>query len=128
MNKKLYLGIVALVLVLVAGVSAYILINHSAATVSKTGPNNTKVAGKPITVTGTIECLTQKNMTGPQNTSCAIGLEQDGGKSYALTSQDPVTLGSLPTGQKIRASGTFSQQSSRYDVEGIINVTSVERL
>jgi len=123
MRKKLYLGI-TIAVVSAIGVTAYAW-HKSSASPPK---NQLPATGQTITVTGTIGCLEPKNTDGPQESSCAIGLKQDDGKSYALSSPDPTTVGSLPTGQKVQIRGTFSQQSSKYDAIGLIKVTSLQRL
>jgi ABC-type Fe3+-hydroxamate transport system substrate-binding protein len=143
MNKRLYIGIFIIVLMAIASVSVFALHNNSSADSSSpssvssspaqsnsnsASKNQSQTTGQPITVTGTIECLPPKNTNGLQATSCAIGLKQDNGTSYAITSQDPTTVGSLPTGQRVQVSGTLSQQSSQYDIEGIVNVTAVQKL
>ncbi len=143
MNKKLYIGVAALVLIVVAGCFVYALHGTSSAGGTNVGSassslvqnnssgpskNNNQTTGQPITVTGTVECLTLKSTASQQATSCAIGLKQDDGTSYAITSQNPTTTGSLPTGQRVQVSGTLSQQSSQYDIAGIVNVTAIQRL
>ena len=142
MNKKLYLG-ATIVALLMLGVAAYALYNASAnpsepenvspsATQgNNTAQNPTPATGQTITVTGTVVCLTPKKTDGPQVTSCAIGLKQDDGKSYALTSQDPTVVGSLPGGSKVTVTGSLaqpSQQPSEFDIVGVIAVTTVQRL
>ncbi len=84
--------------------------------------------GDPITVTGKVGCLKHKGNGDVQTLECAIGMTTDDSKSYALSSEDPMTTGSIPTDQKVRVTGTFTQQSSKYDSEGIIYVTSIEKL
>jgi hypothetical protein len=138
MHKKLFLGIVTVALIVLTGAAAFALNNTSGSDNSDVSsatspqPSNTVAedpgTGEPITVSGTIGCLTPKDTSGPQVLSCAIGLTQDNGKSYALHSRDPSVTGSIPTGQKVQISGTFTPQQTKYNSEGTINVTSVERL
>lgn len=84
--------------------------------------------GASITVSGTMACLTAKDNAGPQQLSCAIGLQADDGKQYGLFSDDPTITGSLPTGQKVTVSGTVTQQESTYNIEGVINVDSIQKI
>jgi hypothetical protein len=86
------------------------------------------MSSSPISVEGEVGCLEPKDKTGPHITSCAIGIKQDDGTSYALGSDDPTLTGSIPTGQQVRVTGTFTEQTSTYDAKGLIHVTSVEKL
>lgn len=62
-----------------------------------------------------------------QTTSCAIGLRSDEGEHYAMYTEDPTTVGMLPTGQRVQVTGTL-EQTNRYGLAGIIDVTTIERL
>ena len=134
MKKKLYLG--ASIVLLMLGVAGYALYNASANEPasenisSSPAQSPTPATGQTLTVTGTVVCLTPKKTDGPQATSCAIGLKQDDGKSYALTSQDPTVVGSLPGGSRVTATGSLTQpsQPSEFDIVGVIAVTTVQRL
>ena len=84
--------------------------------------------GKVITVEGVIVCLSPKDTSGPHDLSCAIGLKQDNGTSYALGSDDPTITGGIPTGQRVRVTGTFTEQTTSYDMLGLLKVSTIERL
>jgi uncharacterized protein YdeI (BOF family) len=132
MNKKHYIAIVLVVLVLVGALITYAVRKNSVPTTQQ--QNNTVYQGEktseeePIIITGTIGCLKPKDTGQPVDMSCAIGVRQDDGKSYALSSEDPSLTGSVPSGQKVRVTGTFSKKTSQYDIEGVIKVSSLERL
>jgi hypothetical protein len=120
MNKKIYYIVASILLVvLIAAAAAYVLYKPN---------NNEPKKDGSITVIGTVGCLTPKDNTGIQDLSCAIGLKADNGKSYALGADDPTITGSIPGGQKVEVTGVFTEQSSRYDSAGIIQVTTVKRL
>lgn len=142
-HKVLLLALLVVVLLVAAGVSMYALRSKSTSTSGPASGNASSVAspvqnehtaaqtpagGEPITVVGVVGCLTPSKTAGQQNASCAIGLKADDGKSYALGSDDPTLTGSIPSGQRVRVSGSFIKQASSYDAEGLIHVTSIERL
>jgi hypothetical protein len=131
MNKRtLPILIVALVVI---GIVLVVRSNNRPGTVSTT-PTQTAVTsdsdessnGQPITATGTVVCL--KATSGPEVASCAMGIKQDDGKSYALYSSDPSTTGSLKGGSKIKVTGTLDTKPAAYEMAGTITVTSIEAL
>ena len=73
-------------------------------------------------------CLTRRDTSGPQDMSCAIGLQAENGESYAISAADPTVTGSIPTGTRVEVTGTVTQQTSAYDIVGLITVTSIKRL
>lgn len=86
--------------------------------------------GTAIAVDGVVDCLKHKNTDGPQTLECAIGLVSDDGESYALAANDPTLTGSIPTGQNVRVTGTVTlpQDTIIYDIQGVIQVETVEQL
>lgn len=85
------------------------------------------------TIVGVWECLPHKDTTGPQTLECALGIAADG-KHYAidtrLMSAYPVDF---PTGTSVRVTGivTPSEQLNsvqKYDIEGVISATEIEKL
>lgn len=139
MKKGMYFIATAIVLAVIA-LAAYIYISNkhknsnlagpvSSYPSSQTNTNKTIPEGESIEAIGTATCLSPKDTSGPQVASCAIGIKQEDGQSYALNSQDPVMTGSIPTGQKVKVKGTLSKDvSSQYNIVGVINVTTIERL
>ncbi len=128
MNKKLMI-IMAVAVSFAFGAATYAAYTHFTSddkeeTVSAS--THSQVGGA-ITVSGTMGCLTLKNSSGPTDSSCAIGIKADDGKSYALNAQDPTISGSVPTGKRVKVSGTLTEQASKYDIAGVIQVTSLER-
>ena len=84
-----------------------------------------------IRVKGTIVCLPHKDTSGPQTLECAHGLQSDeDGKYYGLAYTDPnfANPSALPTGEVAVIEGNLKEQNdSKYDVVGIIEVTSVQK-
>lgn len=136
-QKKWYFLVAAVTGLLIGGVTAYALHSSpSTADIAVSSPAHPEKpqqisqtpAGQPITEAGTVECLTPSSAASTQATTCALGLKGDDGKSYAITSADPLTTGSLPTGAHVRVTGTVTQQTTPYDIAGIIQVDSVQHL
>jgi hypothetical protein len=85
--------------------------------------------GQTVTKTGTLSCLEHKDTSGPQTNECAFGLKQDDGTAYGLGSDDPMLIGSLPTGQQVEVTGKLTPATpSKYATSGTIQVQSVKRL
>ncbi len=88
------------------------------------------------TITGTTECLPHRDTTGPQTMECAFGLKADDGKHYALDLMLLATseLMNQPTNERVTLEGLYTpieelstDHWQRYNVEGILTVTSVSR-
>lgn len=136
MNKKLLI-ILVIVLVVILGGAAYAIRSRtssptddsnasSASQNSAPVPSSTDNA-KDITVSGVIGCLMPKDTNSAVNSSCAIGIKSDDGKSYALSAKDPTLTGSVPTGTRVQVTGSLTVQSSKFDAIGTIQVRSLER-
>ena len=88
-----------------------------------------------MTVTGFWECLPHKDRTGPQTMECAFGIAIDQSDGHyaidtSLMSTYPVDY---PTGTHVRVEGIVTpanQLSSvqKYDIDGIIRATSIQKL
>lgn len=83
---------------------------------------------KEVTKTGVMACLQPSQEATTQSTSCALGLNADDGKIYALQADDPMLIGSIPTNSRVRVTGALIKQSNSYNAEGIIKVQTVKRL
>jgi len=144
-RRKLQLGIAVVVLVCLIAVGIYALAGNPSTASSNTSSSNAVSSspvqnntdqdtprppeGEPITITGIIECLSRVDTAGPQDTSCALGLKQNDGKSYALSSRDPMQLSGFPTGQKVQINGTLTQPTSKdFDIVGTIYIDTIQRL
>lgn len=91
---------------------------------NKTPKQSTEV----VTKQGTITCLKHANATGPQTMECAIGLELADGTAYGLQSDDPTTVGSIPTGETVTVTGTIvTSENTMYATLGTIRVNSITR-
>ena len=134
-KKKLWIFVTLLSLLLVIGsVITYGLLSSDSSPkpTERISPapdtSDIPATGEAITATGVVGCLTPKDKSGAQDASCAVGIKQDDGISYALSHQDPSVTGSLPTGQRVKITGTLTKQASTYDIIGVIKVNSIERL
>jgi len=88
-----------------------------------------------ISVVGFSECLPHKDTSGPQTLECAFGIAIDQSDGHyaidtSLMSTYPVDF---PTGTKVRVQGIMTpanQLSSiqKYDIDGIIRATSIEKI
>lgn len=82
-----------------------------------------------LSVSGEYVCLPHRGNPEVTTMECAFGLRADDGLYYAL---DMSLLSSTdwmeyPTGSRLQAEGPYlpDDGSSRYDIEGVINVTSI---
>lgn len=89
-----------------------------------------------VSVQGMAECLPHRDTSGPQTLECAFGILADGGKRYAidtrLMASYPVDF---PTGERLRVEGVLMPRNEEnrraweiYAIDGIIGVTTIERL
>lgn len=90
-------------------------------------PSNSEQNPTAITVTGTIVCLDPKDNTGAQDLSCAVGIKEDEGKSYALYSPQNMGIIAALSGKKLTVEGTLQKNQTKYQSEGTITVISVRR-
>jgi hypothetical protein len=86
-------------------------------------------------ITGTWECLPHKDTSGTQTMECAFGIaaDQSDGHYAVNTSLMSTTFVDYPTGTKVRVTGVVvpaDQLSSvqKYDIDGVINATTIEKL
>lgn len=133
MNKKLILTFLTIFIVVSAGLLAFVFSTNqthsNSSNQDSTQPDEqSSPGGKSVTVTGKMTCLSPKDISGPVDSSCAIGLMGDEGKNYALNTDDPSLTGTVPMGQQVRVTGSLTEQTSKYDSVGIIKVESLQRL
>lgn len=77
-----------------------------------------------ITRSGTITCLPHKNTEGPHTMECAMGIREENGKYYGISST-PYDNALNEVGRKVKVTGTFKEETRmQYTSEGIIAVTS----
>lgn len=140
MNKKTIMATFAFGLILVVSSSVGLILQarQDRVQVNDTSKPNTSAAvtiepehdltkmGTPTTVTGVIACLSSPG-TNARAASCAMGLTQDDGTTYALNAQDPFLIANLPTGTRVQISGRINQVPSPYDIAGTIVVQAVNR-
>ncbi|MEK7600148.1 MAG: hypothetical protein AAB462_03895 [Patescibacteria group bacterium] len=143
MNKKLAIPTVLFLIIVVAGGLIFALnsptsgsgsSSRAATAASVVASDKGSKAGtsvvveEPVTKIGTISCLKVKDNDGPQATSCAVGVFDTDGKTYALYSDDPTVVGDLRTGQRIQVTGLLKQQNTEFDIYGVIVVQSIKQL
>lgn len=87
-----------------------------------------------VTKTGNITCL-KKIGTGPQTMECAIGFKADDGSYYALKNLFEIAGYEMSrTDIRVEVTGTLGQEDltgpdgNRYDIVGVINLTSITEL
>jgi len=137
MKSKSAVLLAGVIVVLSVSVAAFVAYNNQsqknknqAASSSQNAQHqqsNTSKQGRPLTVTGKMTCLKPKDTSGPHIEICAIGMIGDDGKNYALSADDPTLTGSVPTGQRVKVTGSFTEKTTQYDMVGTIYVTSLER-
>lgn len=86
-------------------------------------------------IVGFWECLPHKDTSGPQTMECAFGIAVDQSDGHyaidtSLMSTYPVDF---PTGEKVRVTGIVTPVShlsseQKYDIDGIIRATVIEKL
>lgn len=86
---------------------------------------------------GVYTCLPHRATTGPQTMECALGLQTEGEKYYALDFRllQMEMLGVLQTGERIQVEGLLvpieqisSDQWQKYSIQGIMSVTGLVKL
>lgn len=128
MTRDIWVGLVLLVIV-VAGVG------YTLANTPKTEPPVKYTPPQSQTVVGYWECLPHKNTSGPQTLECAFGIAIDQSDGHlavdtSLMSTYPVDY---PTGTKVRVTGIVTPVNElssiqKYDIDGIIRATVIEKL
>lgn len=129
--------IISIIIIVFAGAGAYFVLNRQAqqAPIPTPTPNPEAPQAGPITVNGEITCLPKKG-AGQQTLECAIGLKGSDGMYYGLENLfklDPEHKYSAG-GLQVEVSGTFSPEEmkgpggSKYDVIGVIDVTSIKKV
>lgn len=102
-------------------------VSHDA-TQTKPTPDPSKPS-QDVSLSGEVVCLPHKDTTGPQTDECAFGLRADDGKYYGLsdTTDDYSLVSKLPTGKKVKVTGTFqAMDSQKYQSIGTIYLKTVE--
>jgi hypothetical protein len=143
MNKKLLISISIILIIAVSSGLIFALKSSTSGSdgrsqsataagvvASSNGPKagTSVVVEEPVTKIGTVSCLKSKNGNNAQVASCAVGVFDTDGKAYALYSDDPTTVGSLLTGQRIQVTGVIKQQNTEFDIYGVIVIKSIKLL
>lgn len=89
---------------------------------------------KPQTIIGYWECLPHKDQTGPQTKECALGIAVDQSDGhYAVDTSLVSTYPDFSTGTKVRVTGLVTPVEAlssiqKYDIDGIIRATGIEKI
>lgn len=95
------------------------------------------VIPKRITVEGIWECLPVKDPSQPHTMECAFGIKEDKtGHNYAVNTQlMSSSFVDYPTGEHLRISGVMTpaemlstNQWQKFDMKGILNATTIEKI
>jgi hypothetical protein len=85
-----------------------------------------------VSVVGYWECLPHKDTGGPQTEECALGIaiDQSDGHYAVSTALMAAYPADYQTGERVRVAGPLvpPEPASRYDTDGTIWATSIERL
>ncbi len=144
MDKKLFIIVPSVVVVLGLGVLTYAATRFNASDVSgataytgamaSSGNSGSQVAksiagaDRTVTKVGVISCLKAKDPSVPQAGSCALGLYDGDGQAYGLLTDDPTLIGSLPSGQHIQVTGILKHPNTIYQTAGVISVQTLKQL
>lgn len=130
MSKKYKILIAAVIFALIyIAISVFVMsekTEHSPPQEDNSTQSETFHEDEEIAIEGEITCLSYKDTSGPTELSCALGLQEIDGKSFALRSDDSSLIGTIPTGQNVEIVGNFiPDKNSKYDIVGSIQVTKV---
>jgi hypothetical protein len=90
-----------------------------------------------ITMKATWECLPHKDTSGPQTMECAFGVQDQHGKKHYAIDTNQLQGGPIdfPTGTSVELEGTYvaaemlnNDAWQKYDIQGIISVTSIRKI
>ena len=91
-----------------------------------------------VSLDGSIVCLPHRNTDGPQTMECAIGFKADAGgyyglaakraEDYKMTTEQPTDTRIRVTGNAVPVEGLSSDEWRKYDVVGVIDVASIEKI
>ncbi len=137
MIKNIVIAVIVLLLLISGGwyVASIPTVTESPEQNSGTFPDTDQIVPRNITVEGYWECLPHKDTTGPQTLECAFGIKTERGDGHyaidtRLMSTYPIDS---PTGAKVRVTGILTpvemlSSIQRYDIDGIISATSIEKI
>lgn len=126
MNEKKLFKLIAALIIIILGVTLYIIVARPTHKVA--APSS-----ESLTISGEIACLPKKG-SGPHTMECAIGVKSSDNKYYGLKNldkHDPEHTFSS-TGQHVKVTGTFQAGevsgigSGTYDAVGTIDVTDIK--
>ncbi len=90
-----------------------------------------------VTYNGTYVCLPHRDTSGPTTMECAFGIQASDGYYYALDTSgiSPSQVTGINTSNRVRIAGTLAtgsavpaMLSNKYNIRGVIYVTSVTKL
>ena len=131
MNKRSSIALIALLFIVAISVAtfAYMRTRNNSIT-SNDQQTIQQEEGQMISATGTLDCLKQGASNQPHTMECALGLMTKDNKSYGLSSEDPMLIGTIPTNSQIEVNGILKSNAAqnKYETDGTIWVKSVKRL
>lgn len=150
MNKKVFIVILALILIASAFLFYFLTANRVQAPQNQfeqqktalesvevkpatLAPTSTLSASQPAIVRGEITCLPRKDKESPAITLCFFGLKGDDGFYYALQDAESQNVQNIEGKGKVVVKGIFtpvemlsSDIGKTYDIVGIIKVSSID--
>ena len=122
MNKN----IIAILIIIVAGIAGYLIINSPEKAPLDSTPQNT-------TLSGTYVCLPHTDTSGPQTDECAFGLKTDDGLYYAVNfGESASVMEQFQANEHITAEGFVvikealsSDHWAKYNMKGIFTITKM---
>jgi hypothetical protein len=132
MQKQWAIGAVAVIIIGVVVALGFFKVPIPNQNVSDWRKDSQQEPPERVSVVGYFECLPHKDRSGLQTMECAFGVAIDQSDGHyaintALMSTYPIDY---PTGAKVRVTGNLvpPEPTSKYDTDGTIWATTIERL
>ena len=128
MSRRATVIFYAVLFVMLVASAAYKLSQEPKTTNQGFTPSEpTQAAPELVTKQGVVGCLEPTNASGPQVMSCAAGIKQDDGTSYALADSSGSNAGSILSGKRIQVTGLLTRPATNYKSSGTIQVQSMHK-
>lgn len=119
------------VLIVALAVGGILFFSHSSS--KQPSPQDPNALPKNVTLSGTFECLSHVDSTGPQTEECAFGFKTDDGVHYALNfGESAHAMAQFQSGEHVTADGFVvnkivlnTNQWDKYVMEGIFTITKI---
>ena len=111
---------------ILAIVLGFVLIGKESEPPKPSAPHSPIKSGTPVSLGGHLRCLPHKDSTGDVTLECAIGMEADDGKYYALRNNKNEVLFDIPFDKHVTVHGRLSTDyESVYQTSGVIDVEKI---